>query len=247
MKMQKPLSGKTAIITGAAQGIGAACVRLLSKNGANVVISDKNLSKCEVLEKKLTDKGFSTLAIELDITDESSVQAMVTEVIEKFGQIDILVNNAGILNTIQLPETPTNTWRNVIDVNLTGTFLCCKSVLEVMASNNYGKIVNIASIAGENGGPIVGPDYAASKAGVISLTKSVARYGAKHGITANAICPGYIISDMTKTLSTDPNTVPLCRLGIPEDVAKVVFFFVSELSDYVTGTTLEVDGGLLMR
>jgi len=238
---------KIAIVTGGAQGIGSACVRQLASKGAHVIIADINLSKAELLSKQLKNDGLSTSAIYLDLTDEKSINDMVVAVVLEFEHIDILVNNAGILNAVQLPDITIEGWRRVIDVNLTGTFLCSKAVLMVMTKQLGGKIVNIASIAGENGGPIVGPDYAASKAGVISLTKSIARYGAKFGITANAVCPGYIITDMTKDRNDDPDSVPIGRLGVADDVAKVVYFFASDLSDYVTGATLDVDGGLMMR
>jgi len=243
----KDLSGQIAIVTGGAQGIGYACVELLAAKGAHVVIADINLSKGEQLSNRLNDIGFSTSALYLDVADEKTIEQMVASVVNDLTKIDMLVNNAGILNSVQFPDISIAGWRKVLDVNLTGTFLCSKAVLEVMTKQRGGKIVNIASIAGENGGPIVGPDYAASKAGVISLTKSIARYGAKYGITANAICPGFIITDMTKDRSDDPASVPLGRLGTPEDVAKVVYFLAADLSDYVTGTTLEVDGGLMMR
>jgi NAD(P)-dependent dehydrogenase (short-subunit alcohol dehydrogenase family) len=246
-RTENKLLGKVAIVTGGAQGIGSECAKLLAYKGAHVIIADVNLSKAEALAQKIVNEGFSTSALYVDLGDEKSIEEMVKSAITVNKHIDILVNNAGILNAVQFPDITGDIWRRVIDINLTGTFLCTKAVLKVMVKKRSGSIVNISSIAGENGGPIVGPDYAASKAGLISLTKSIARYGAKYGIRANSVCPGYILTDMTRERHDDPASVPLGRLGLAEDVAKVVYFFASDLSDYVTGTTLEVDGGLMMR
>ena len=184
--------------------------------------------------------------MKVDISNEVSVKKMISDVLSRFGKIDILINNAGIIDSVPIPDMDIKDWEKVIDVNLKGTFLCSKYAIESMKKNRSGKIVNISSLAGQVGGLKVSPDYSSSKAGIICLAKSFARYGAQYGINVNSICPGFIETEMTKGRD-DPSSVPLGRLGTPEDVAKAVFFLSSSLSDYITGATIDVNGGLLMR
>ncbi len=245
--MSNDLNGKTAFITGGARGIGAASAKFLAKKGASIVLADLDLEEAERAAAKLSAEGLNVMGLYLDVSATETIESVVEKVLNKFGQIDILVNNAGVLNSTPFLETDLKTWQRTLAINLTGAFACSRLILPVMINQKAGRIVNIASIAGLNGGPIVGPDYAASKAGLISLTKSLARVGAPHNITSNAICPGYILTDMTREREDNPASVPLKRLGTPLDIARVVYFFVSELGSYVTGTTLEVDGGLTMR
>lgn len=240
------ISGKIAIVTGAARGIGAAIAEYLSSEGASLVIADINGHAAELMADKLKSFGKKAIAIQVDVSKEDSVLSMVNKTVEEFGQIDILVNNAGVLNSDPVPELKLADWDRVLDINLKGTFLCSKAVIEIMIKNRKGKIINISSLAGQVGGLKASPAYAASKAGIICLTKSFARYGAKYGINVNTVCPGFIETDMTKGRD-DPNSVPLGRLGTCEDVAKAVYFLASHLSDYITGTTIDVNGGLLLR
>jgi 3-oxoacyl-[acyl-carrier protein] reductase len=240
------LLNKVAIVTGAARGIGAGIADYLSSQGASVLVADVNLTQAQSFADELNKKGRNAIAVQVDISSVESVEQMVKTAIDKFKKIDILVNNAGIIDPNCLPDTLIENWDKVISVNLRGTYLCSKIVIQEMVKNKSGKIINIGSMAGENGGLKAGPDYSASKAGIICLAKSFAKYGAQYGITANVVCPGFIETDMTKGRD-DPSSVPLGRLGTPEDIAKVVYFLASSLSDYITGATIDVNGGLLMR
>ncbi|MDK2800985.1 MAG: 3-oxoacyl-[acyl-carrier protein] reductase [Clostridiales bacterium] len=240
------LKNKVAIITGAARGIGAATAKLLAEHGASVVIADINLDAAIATANEFIENGYDAMAVDVDITSEHSINSMVSKTVEKYGKIDILVNNAGIVDATPIHDMGLSDWDRVIDTNLRGTHLCSQAVIKEMIKNKSGKIVNIASMAGQVGGLKVGPNYSAAKAGIICLAKSYARYGAQYGITVNAVSPGFIETEMTKGRD-DPKSVPLGRLGTPEDVAKAVYFLASSLSDYITGTTIDVNGGLLMR
>jgi len=169
---------------------------------------------------------------------------MVREVLKKFSTIDILINNAGICYLRPFDEISENEWDKVMAINLKGTFLCCQAVLPIMKEKNRGCIINLTSLAAKTGGILVGAHYSASKAGVTSLTKSLAKYAAKYGINVNAVSPGFIDTEMTKDFNYDVNTVPLGRLGTPTDVAKVVRFLTSEDAKYITGEIIDVDGGV---
>lgn len=241
------LKDKVAIVTGAARGIGASIADILSEKGAAVVIADMNINKAQEYSDLLASKGRDAFAVKVDVGSEESIKQMVQAVMQKYGRIDILVNNAGIIDNKPIPEMLLEDWDRVIDINMRGAFLCSKEVIAIMIKAKSGKIVNIASMGGQVGGLKVSPDYAASKAGSICLAKSFARYGARYGITANAVCPGFIDTEMTKDQGYNPNDVPLGRLGTPEDIAKAVYFLASPLSDYITGATIDVNGGLLMR
>lgn len=240
------LSNKVALITGAARGIGAASAEILSAHGASVVVADINIELAQSFAEELNKKGRQATAVKVDVSNAESIEQMVKFTLDKYKVIDILVNNAGILDNDKLPQIKLENWERVMKINLTGAYLCTKMVIDEMIKNNKGgKIVNMSSMSGKNGGPRIGIDYAASKAGVISITKSFAYYGAPYGITVNSLCPGFIATDMTTGLF-DPEIVPMKRFGTPEDVAKVVYFLSSSLSDYVTGTAVDVNGGLLM-
>ncbi len=240
------LSNRVTIITGASRGIGAAIAQLLARHGAFIVIADINLIGAGKMEQKITNEGYIAVCTEVDIVNEASINKMVNFTLEKYGKIDFLVNNAGVNNNTDINEIKIEEWNKIININLRGTHLCSKAIIKEMIKNKFGKIVNIASLAGQIGGLKVGPDYTAAKAGVIGLTKSYARYGAKYGINVNAVSPGFIETDMTKGRD-DPKSVPIGRLGTPEDIARAVYFLLSPLSDYITGATIDVNGGLLMR
>jgi 3-oxoacyl-[acyl-carrier protein] reductase len=244
------LTGKVALVTGAAQGIGKAVAMLLARNGADIVVSDINLEKAEETAKEIESIGSKAMAIKVNVADLNNVERMVEAILDKFGKIDILVNNAGITRDKLILRMTEEDWDAVLDVNLKGTFNCTKAVVRHMAKQRGGKIVSIASVVGEmgNAGQV---NYAASKAGVMGLTKTMAREFAQRGINVNAIAPGYIETPMTEVLPEKvkeelKRLIPMERLGKPEDVAEAVLFLVSEESNYITGHVLNVNGGIYM-
>ena len=244
------LTGKVALVTGAAQGIGKAIALLLARNGADIVVSDINLEKAEETAKEIGAMSPKAVAVKVDVANLSDVDQMVTGILEKLAKIDILVNNAGITRDKLILRMTEEDWDAVLGVNLKGTFNCTKAVLRHMAKQRSGKIVNIASVVGEMGNAGQA-NYSASKAGVIGLTKTIAREYAQRGINVNAIAPGYIETPMTEALPEKAKEelrklIPMERLGKPEDVAEAVLFLVSEESSYMTGQVLNVNGGIYM-
>jgi 3-oxoacyl-[acyl-carrier protein] reductase len=244
------LKGKVALVTGAAQGIGKAVALLLARNGADIVVSDINLEKAEETAKEIESIGPNAMAVKVDVANLSDVERTVAAILEKFGKIDILVNNAGITRDKLILRMTEEDWDVVLNVNLKGTFNCTKAVIRHMAKQRSGKIVSIASVVGEmgNAGQV---NYSASKAGVIGLTKTIAREFAQRRINVNAIAPGYIETPMTEVLPEKvkeelKRLIPMERLGKPEDVAEAVLFLVSEESNYITGHVLNVNGGIYM-
>ena len=244
------LKGKIALVTGAAQGIGKAVALLLARHGADIVVSDINLEKAEETAKEIESTGVNAMAVKVDVASLSDVERTVAAILEKFGKIDILVNNAGITRDKLILRMTEEDWDLVLKVNLKGTFNCTKAVVKHMAKQRSGKIVSIASVVGEmgNAGQV---NYSASKAGVIGLTKTIAREFAQRGINVNAIAPGYIETPMTEVLPEKvkeelKRLIPMERLGKPEDVAEAVLFLVSEESNYITGHVLKVNGGIYM-
>lgn len=240
------LKDQIALITGAARGIGKASALLLAEHGAYVVIADLNEPSAQETAREIQKAGYSAEGVRLDVADPESVKTVVADLIARHERIDILVNNAGIVNFKRANESTLEEWDRVLNINLRGVHLCSQMVIEHMLARKRGKIVNIASLGGQVGGLKVGPDYTASKAGVVGLAKSYARYGAPHNINVNAVAPGFIATDMT-TGMYNPDDVPMKRIGTAEDVAKAVYFLASPLSDYITGSTIDVNGGLLMR
>ena len=244
------LAGKVALVTGAAQGIGRAIALLLARNGADIVVSDINLEKAEETAKEIRAIGPKATAVKVDVSNLSDVERMVEDIIEKLAKIDILVNNAGITRDKLILRMTEEDWDAVLGVNLKGTFNCTKTVIRHMAKQRSGKIVNIASVVGEMGNAGQA-NYSASKAGVIGLTKTIAREYAQRGINVNAIAPGYIETPMTDALPEKAKEelkrlIPMDRLGKPEDVAEAVLFLVCEESSYITGQVLNVNGGIYM-
>ena len=244
------LEDKVALVTGAAQGIGRAVALILARNGADVVISDINLEKAEETAKEIEAIGSKAMAVRVNVANPGDVAGMVDAVVARFGRIDILVNNAGIARDKLILRMTEEDWDAVLDINLKGTFNCTKAVVKQMSKQRSGKIVNIASVSGEMGNPGQA-NYSASKAGVIGLTKTIAREFAQRGINVNAIAPGYIQTPMTEALPEKAKEelkrmIPVERLGQPEDVAEAVLFLVSESSSYITGHVLNVNGGIYM-
>jgi 3-oxoacyl-[acyl-carrier protein] reductase len=246
------LSGKVALITGSARGIGKAIALELANHGAKIVINDI-LPKNEIDKtlEEISKSGDQAIGIRADITIFEEVESMVKEIINKFGKIDILVNNAGIIRDSLLIRMKEEDWDAVININLKGTFNCSKTVAKyMMRQKSGGKIVNISSVIGLVGN-IGQANYAASKAGIIGLTKSIAKELALRNINVNAIAPGFIETDMTKRLSEKvrkdlQQQIPLKRLGTVKDIAKVVYFLVSDNANYITGQVINVDGGMVM-
>jgi 3-oxoacyl-[acyl-carrier protein] reductase len=244
------LTGKVALVTGAAQGIGKAVAMLLAQRGADIIISDVNLEKAEETSKEIATLGPRTMAIRANVAVVEEVEKMVQAIIERFGQIHILVNNAGIARDKLLLRMTEEDWDLVLDINLKGTFNCTKAVIRYMSKQRYGKIVNITSVVGEMGNAGQA-NYSASKAGVIGFTKTIAREFASRGINVNAIAPGYIVTPMTEVLPERAKEdlkrmIPMERLGQPEDVAQAALFLVSEASNYITGQIINVNGGIYM-
>ncbi|RKZ17343.1 3-oxoacyl-ACP reductase [bacterium] len=243
------LEGRVSIITGGARGIGKAIAMELADAGSDIVIFDvldEGVDTAREIEKKGRKAGF----YKVDITDLDAVNSVVEKVLEEFGRIDILVNNAGITRDTLLMRMEESDFDLVIKVNLKGTFNCTKAVLKPMMKARWGRIINISSIIGLMGNAGQA-NYAASKAGIIGFTKSVAKELGKRNITVNAIAPGFIRTPMTEKLSDEVKEsyfklIPLGRFGEPEDVAKVVRFLASDDAGYITGQVIQVDGGLLM-
>ena len=239
------LKGKIALVTGAAQGIGKAVTLLLARHGADVIVADVNLEKAEETAREVQSLGRQSMAVKLDVTRLQDVEATVETALQRFGKIDILINNAGIARDKLILRMTEEDWDAVLAVNLKGTFNCTKVVIKHMSKQRSGKIVNIASVVGEMGNPGQA-NYAASKAGVIGFTKTIAREFAQRGINVNAIAPGYIQTPMTDALPEKAKEelkrmIPMERLGQPEDVAQAVLFLAQ--ANYITGAVLPVDGG----
>lgn len=245
------LNGSVAIVTGAARGIGRAIAFELAAAGAAVVVNDVgNQENAEETVNRITASGGMAMFIQADVTQASDVDKLVSTTIEKYGKIDILVNNAGITRDNLLLRMKEADWDTVLNVNLKSVFLCTKAVSRGMLKQRSGAIVNIASVVGIFGNPSQA-NYAASKAGIIGFTKSMAKELASRGIRVNAVAPGYISTDMTASLPEDVKKefikgIPLGHMGTAEEVAKAVLFLVSPAASYITGQTLSVDGGMAM-
>lgn len=242
------LTGKNAIVTGAGQGIGRAIAIRLANAGADVAILDLDLTSARNVSKEIENLGKQALPIQADVSQSNDVNDAVNTVISKFGSVDILVNNAGIAGrTLPLTELEESDWNAVLGVNLTGVFLCCKAVIAPMIAQDYGRIVNVASIAGKEGNPTMIP-YSVSKAGVICLTKALAKEVTGYNIRVNAVSPAVIETPIMDgmaqtTIDYMVSKIPLGRIGKPEEVASVVNFLASDEVSFVTGQCYDVSGG----
>jgi 3-oxoacyl-[acyl-carrier protein] reductase len=244
------LKDKVAIITGAANGIGFASAGVFAREGAKVAIADFNEQQGVESVKELKEKGYEATFFQVNVSDRESVNAMIHSVLETYGHIDILVNNAGITKDGMLSKLSVEDFQKVIDVNLTGVFHCTQAVLPTMVVRGKGKIINTSSVSGVYGN-VGQTNYAATKAGVIGMTKTWAKELGRKGINVNAVAPGFVETGMTakvpeKILDQMKMMVPLGRLGVPEDIANAYLFLASEESNYVNGTVLHVDGGIMM-
>ncbi len=245
------LLGKTAVVTGGSRGIGRAIAIKLAEMGANIVVNYSSApQKAEEVVALVKQMGRDAVAIQANVSNGEQIQKMMQEVEEKFSTIDILINNAGITRDTLLMRMKDEDWDQVMEINLKGTFNCTKAVTRKMMKQRSGKIVNIASVVGVMGN-IGQANYAASKAGIIGFTKSVAKELATRGINVNAVAPGFIQTEMTDVLTEEVkeglmSNIPMNQLGTPEDVANVVAFLCSDDAKYITGQVLHVDGGMVM-
>jgi len=244
------LRGQVAIVTGASRGIGRAIALELATYGAYIIVNYASSSRAaEALVEEITSAGGQALALQADVSQAEQVDALFNSVMEKCDRIDILVNNAGITRDTLLLRMKLEDWQAVIDLNLTGVFLCTRAASKIMLKKRSGRIINITSVAGQMGNPGQA-NYSAAKAGVIGFTKTVAKELASRGITVNAVAPGFIATDMTSKLSNTEEIlkfIPLYRYGQPEEVAGMVRFLAADpAAAYITGQVFNVDGGMVM-
>jgi 3-oxoacyl-[acyl-carrier protein] reductase len=243
------MTGQTAIVTGASRGIGRCVALALAEAGAEVVVNyARSADAAEAVVAEILEAGGQAYALKADVAEEHAVEAMVNTVLERSGRIDVLINNAGITRDGLLMRMKTDDWQAVINLNLTGVFLCTRAVTRTMLKQKSGRIINITSVVGLMGNAGQA-NYAAAKAGVVGLTRSAAKEMASRGITVNAVAPGFIATDMTKNLDAEGilAAIPLGRFGNPEQVAGAVRFLAADpAAGYITGQVLQVDGGMVM-
>jgi 3-oxoacyl-[acyl-carrier protein] reductase len=244
------LQGQVAIVTGASRGIGRAAALALASEGATVVVNYASSNQAaDAVVAKITGMGSQAVALQADVSQADQTDALFNTVMEKWGRIDVLVNNAGIARDTLLLRMKLEDWQAVIDLNLTGVFLCTKAASKIMLKQRSGRIINITSVVGEMGNPGQA-NYSAAKAGVIGFTKTVAKEVASRGITVNAVAPGFIATDMTADLKMAEEIlklIPLGRYGQPEEVAGLIRFLAADpAAAYITGQILNIDGGMVM-
>ena len=247
--MGHELDGKTALVTGAAGGMGAAIARALSSLGARIALNDLTVESVESLRDRLETP---TVAVAADVNNKANVDAMIASVERQLGPIDILINNAGVLRPTRIVDISEAEWDFVIGVNLKGTFLCSQAVIPKMRERRWGRIINLSSTAGKNVSTMGGAHYTAAKAGVLGLTRHIASEVSHDGITVNAVCPGLIDTDMTRqTITAEQSdayasSFPIPRLGRPDEVADLIAFLASDRAEYITGASMDINGGDLM-
>jgi 3-oxoacyl-[acyl-carrier protein] reductase len=243
------LTGQVAVVTGASRGIGRAIALDLAREGAKVVVNYASSSAAaDALVQDITAVGSEAIALQANVAQADQVDILIKATMDKWGRVDILVNNAGITKDTLLLRMKPEDWQAVIDINLTGVFLCTRAVAKIMLKQKSGRIINIASVAGQMGNPGQA-NYSAAKAGVIGFTKTVAKELSSRGITVNAVAPGFITTDMTADLGSEGilKLIPLGRYGTPEEVAGMVRFLAADpAAAYITGQVFNVDGGMVM-
>ncbi len=244
------LSGRVALVTGASRGIGKGVALKLAAEGADLVVSATTIEAAQATADEIVRLGRKALAIKANVADAHDVENLFNQTLATFGRLDILVNNAGITRDGLLLRMKQDDWQSVIDTNLTGTFLCTKEASKIMTKARYGRIVSITSVVGQMGNAGQA-NYCSSKAGIIGLTKAVARELARRNVTVNAVAPGFIETDMTDALTEKVKEgmlqqIPLERLGTVDDIAQAVYFLVSDMAGYITGHVLSVNGGMYM-
>ena len=242
------LQDKIAVVTGAAQGIGEAVALRLAREGAVVICPDISTALTGKRIRGPKPDASALYEAHLDVSRRGEVEEFFAEALDMFGRVDILVKNAGICrDMVPLEDMPDDEWRSMFDINLMGAVFCTQAVIPGMKARGCGRIVNMASIAGEIGGSVSSIAYSTSKAGIICLTKVMARTLGPEGITVNAVAPGWIVTEMTRTHTHDLSHVPLRRRGTADNVADAVLFLASDMASYITGTTLDVNGGVYMN
>jgi 3-oxoacyl-[acyl-carrier protein] reductase len=246
-------SGQVAIVTGAGRGMGKATALTLARDGAAIVVNDVRRELAEAVAEEIKAAGGRALVFVADVSNEAEVQAMVDAAVEQLGSVDILVNNAGILrSTTPLEDIPLQEWELMMTINVTGVFLCTKAVLPIMKAKRSGKIVNVSSSAGRSTSTFGGAHYTTSKAAVLGLSRHTAREAAPYNINVNAVAPGSMDTEMVRELATpehmqsESQKIPLRRLGTAQDEANLVAFLCSEESSYITGATIDINGGDLI-
>ena len=249
--MKFDLNGKIAIVTGASQGIGETIAVEMAKSGANVFCLARNKNALDSTINKIISNGNKASAYSCDISNNEQFNNIVTDIFKEYDSIDILVNNAGITNDTLLMRMSDDQWDSVLNINLKGSFTCTRSVIKYMMKKKSGRIINITSIVGLTGNAGQA-NYAASKAGLIGMTKSIAKEVASRGITANCVAPGWIETAMTEQLSDDVKNkflsqIPTGKIGYPKDIANTVIFLASKEAEYITGQTITVDGGRIIN
>lgn len=244
--------GRVALVTGGGRGIGKGIAMSLAHAGADVVIADVDMVHAEQSVEELGKELGRTVAVQVDVTQEESIVAAVKMVLKEFGKIDILINNAGIMFRTRTLDISLEEWEETMLVNLTGPFLFIQAVIPSMKKDGYGRIVNISSSAGRSVSTLGGAHYTASKAGLLGLTRAVAKEVAASGITVNAVCPGLIDTQMARDTTTKKElemfleSFPIKRLGLPEEIGDLVLFLCSEKASYITGASVDINGGDLM-
>jgi 3-oxoacyl-[acyl-carrier protein] reductase len=251
-RMNISLSNRVAIVTGAARGLGRIIAQILAESGAHVVIADIQEEAGQLAASELMQLGVRSTFIKTNVALAADCRGLIKDSVQQFGHIDILVNNASICPIAPIPDIDEQLWDDVIDINLKGTFLCSQAVAEVIKERPAGRIISIASISAHTGGSVPVAHYASSKGGVISMTRSFATYLAPHGCTVNVVAPGPFKSDLTADWDEEvwenfKKLIPAGRIGTAEEVANAVLFLASDLSSFITGEVINVNGGLAMR
>ncbi len=252
MNESQEFRGRVAVVTGAGRGMGRAVALRLASGGASVVVNDLRLEDADRVAAELNAGGTKSLAVEGDVTSADDVCRMVKRTTDEFGAVHILVNNAGVLRPTPVIDIEEVEWDFVVGVNLKGTFLCSRAVLPAMRAQGWGRIVNFSSTAGKNVSTVGGAHYTAAKAGILGFTRHLAKEEAGYGITVNSVCPGLIDTEMVRdTISAERTdayaaSFPIQRLGEPEEVAELVAFLASDRASYITGASLDINGGDLM-
>ena len=242
------LDGKSAILTGAAKGIGKACAETFAKQGAAfLLIADMDIERAQETANEISRTyPAQCIAVKADVSNEADVQNVFKTFLEKTSRLDILLNCAGICKNVKINDLDMRMWDLTLAINLKGTFLFSREALKIMQKQKSGHIINMASQAGKSGGIMIGADYSASKGAILTLTKTLAKAAAADSVTVNSVAPGLIATEMTQSLNYDPETVPLKRIGTAEEVADACLFLASDLSRYITGACIDVNGGISM-
>jgi NAD(P)-dependent dehydrogenase (short-subunit alcohol dehydrogenase family) len=246
------LSGRAALVTGAARGLGRAAALRMLDGGAAVAWNVRREAQAAALREELSPFSGRAMVVLGDVADSAAVAAMVEEVVARFGRLDILVNNAAAAYSTRFEQISEEEWRRAVDVNLTAAFLLIRAALPAMKANGYGRVVNLSSTAGKSVSTLGGAHYTASKAGLLGLTRAAAKELGPFGITVNAVCPGLIDTELTRehatpeALAAHAHSFPIQRLGTPEEVADLIAFLASDAAGYITGASIDINGGDLM-